>query len=225
MIGTVKKPLAEIGEALAGYQKIGLVGCDGCAKACHTGGAEEVAAMARELKALGKDIAFEALAERACNVAKAQPALAPLTASLRQADALLVLGCGGAVQLVRHLTELLGVTLPVKAGLNSVGHMDTVLADQVALEQCQECGDCILNDTGGICPITRCAKSLLNGPCGGSEEGRCEADPLRECAWVLIYHRLTALGEADNLKKFVEPKDYSKAARPRTLYIKEGRVI
>jgi hypothetical protein len=113
----------------------------------------------------------------------------------------------------------------VKTGLNSVGHMDTTVAGQVAVEQCQECGDCILNDTGGICPITKCAKSLLNGPCGGSEDGRCEVDPIRECAWVLIYNRMTALNEVDKLKRFVEAKDYSKAAKPRTLYIKEGRVI
>jgi hypothetical protein len=102
--------------------------------------------------------------------------------------------------------------------------MDTLVPGQMVLEQCQECGDCILNDTGGICPVTKCAKGLLNGPCGGSEDGKCEVDPARDCAWVLIYNRMVALGEVDNLKKFVAAKDYSKAAKPRTLYIKEGRV-
>jgi ferredoxin len=224
MIATTKKPFAEVLEALAGYRHVGLVGCDGCAKVCLTGGTDEVAAMAQDLKAQGKDIVFEATPERTCNVAKAHPVLEPLKEKIKEADALLVLGCGGAVQITRQLTEEYGFTLPVKTGLNSVGHMDMVIPGQVALEQCQECGDCVLNDTGGICPVTKCAKGLLNGPCGGSENGKCEAAPDRDCAWVLIYHRLTALGEVDRLRQFVAAKDHSKAAKPRTLYIHEGRV-
>jgi ferredoxin len=224
MIGTAKKPFDEILAALNGLQKIGVVGCDGCAKVCLTGGSDEVAALARELQAQGKEIVFEASPERTCNMAKSKPVLDPLKDKIEAADALLVLGCGGAVQITRQVTEELGLTLPVKTGLNSVGHMDTTVPGALAVEQCQECGDCILNDTGGICPVTKCAKGLLNGPCGGSEDGKCEVDPARDCAWVLIYNRLAALGELDGLKKFVAAKDYSKAAKPRTLYIKEGRV-
>jgi ferredoxin len=224
MIATAKKPLAEILEALDGYQKVALIGCDGCAKACLTGGTDEVAAMAQQLKEQGKDIVFEATPERTCNVVKSHPVLEPLQGRIKEADAVLVLGCGGAVQITRHLTEQYGITVPVKAGLNSVGHMDTLIGGILVLEQCQECGDCILNDTGGICPVTKCAKGLLNGPCGGSEDGKCEANPLNDCAWVLIYHRLTALGELDRLRRFVAAKDYSKAAKPRTLYVKEGRL-
>jgi len=133
------------------------------------------------------------------------------------------LGCGGAVQIARQTTEELGLTIPVKVGLDSVGHMDMVVPGVMAMEQCQECGQCILNETGGICPVTKCAKSLLNGPCGGSENGKCEVDPNRDCAWVLIYHRMAALGELDRLKRYMAPKDYSKMAKPRVLYIKEGR--
>ncbi|MBM4293879.1 MAG: 5,10-methylenetetrahydrofolate reductase [Deltaproteobacteria bacterium] len=224
MIATTKKLLDEILEAMAGFQKVGLVGCDGCAKVCMTGGADEVAAMAQELKKQGKDIVFEATPERTCNVVKAHPVLEPLKDKMQDTDAILVLGCGGAVQVARQLTEQYGLFKPVKSGLDSVGHMDMVVAGQVALEQCQECGECILNDTAAICPVTKCAKSLLNGPCGGSEEGKCEADPSRDCAWVLIYNRMKALGEVEKLKKFVAPKDYRKAAKPRTLYIKEGRL-
>jgi ferredoxin len=225
MIGTAKKPWDEVREALKGARRVAVVGCDGCAKVCLTGGTDEVAAMAKQLQEEGKDIVFEATPERTCNVAKANPVLEPLKDRMQEADAILVLGCGGAVQITRYLTEQYGLNLPVKTGLDSVGHMDTVVAGQVALEQCQECGDCILNDTGAICPVTKCAKSLLNGPCGGSENGKCEVDADRDCAWVLIYHRLAALGELDRLKRFVDPKDYRKAAKPRTLYIKEGRVI
>lgn len=224
MIGTTKKPLEEILAALEGYQKVAVVGCDGCAKVCLTGGTDEVAAMAQELKEQGKEIVFEACPERTCNVVKADPILAPLADRIKEAEALLVLGCGGAVQITRQLTEKYGLTVPVKTGLNSVGHMDTVIGGALAVEQCQECGDCILNETGGICPVTKCAKGLLNGPCGGAEGGKCEVDPSRDCAWILIYQRLAALGETGKLKKFTAPKDYSKAAKPRTLYIKEGRV-
>jgi ferredoxin len=225
MIATAKKPFDEVLAALTGYRRLGLVGCDGCAKVCLTGGSDEVAALAQELKAQGKDIVFEATPERTCNVAKSHPVLEPLKEQMQEAQALLVLGCGGAVQITRHLTEQYGLTMPVKTGLNSIGHMDTLVAGQVALEECQDCGDCLLNNTGGICPYTRCAKSLLNGPCGGSANGKCEVDRERDCAWVLIYNRMAALGEVDRLKQFVDPKDYSKAARPRTLYIKEGKVI
>jgi hypothetical protein len=132
-------------------------------------------------------------------------------------DAILVLGCGGAVQIVRQATEQMGMTIPVKIGLDSVGHMDTTIAGAFALEQCQECGECVLNETGGICPFTKCAKSLLNGPCGGAENGKCEVDRDRDCAWVLIYNRLAALGELDSLSTYREPKDYAKFNKPRSL--------
>jgi ferredoxin len=224
MIGTALKPWEEILQALDGYRKVAVVGCDGCAKVCLTGGTDEVAAMARRLQDAGKDVVMEATPERTCNVVKAHPVLEPLTGKLREAEAVLVLGCGGAVQITRHLTEQYGLTVPVKAGLNSVGHLDTIIGGVLAVEQCRECGDCILNETGGICPVTKCAKSLLNGPCGGSEDGKCEANPLNDCAWVLIYHRLAALGELNRLYRFVAAKDYSKAARPRTLYLREGRL-
>lgn len=224
MIGTAKKPLEEVLGALEGYQKVAIVGCDGCAKVCATGGSDQVAELALKMKAEGKDIILEISPERTCHIQKCHGALDPVQAQLGQADAMLVLGCGGAVQIARQVTEDYGLTMPVKVGLDSVGHMDMCIPGEVALEQCQECGACILNDTGGICPVTKCAKSLLNGPCGGSENGKCEVDANRDCAWILIYNRMAALNELDRLKNYMEAKDYGKAAKPRTLYIKEGRV-
>jgi hypothetical protein len=223
MIGTTKKPLEEILQALEGYEKIAVVGCDGCAKVCATGGLDQVKEMAQDLKGKGKNITLEVSPERTCNIMKSREALDTCKDQIAAADAVLVLGCGGAVQIARQTTEEYGLTIPVKVGLDSVGHMDMVVPGTVAMEQCQECGMCILNETGGICPVTKCAKSLLNGPCGGSENGKCEVDPNRDCAWVLIYNRLAALGELDSLKRYMEPKDYSKMAKPRVLYIKEGR--
>ena len=106
---------------------------------------------------------------------------------------------------------------PVVSALDSVGHMDTVVPDALWVERCSECGDCMLNETGGICPITLCAKGLINGPCGGSRDGKCETDPERDCAWVLIYRRLEALGQLDRMQRVRKPKDYSKANRPRQI--------
>jgi hypothetical protein len=217
MIGTAKKPEGEILEAVDKYQKIVVTGCNGCAKACKTGGDAQVAWMAEQLRKNGKEVILEVTPERTCYINHTLAAFEGKETQLKESEAILVLGCGGALQVVRQATEELGLTIPVKIALDSVGHMDTVVAGTLALEQCQECGECVLNETGGICPVTKCAKSLLNGPCGGAEKGKCEVDRDRDCAWVLIYNRLAALGELDSLSRYKEPKDYAKANKPRSL--------
>ncbi len=224
MIGTTPKPFPEVMAAVEGYDKLAVVGCDGCAKVCGTGGAAQVEEMAGRLRESGKEVVLAVTPERTCYVNKTSAALEPHAESLGNAEAVLVLGCGGAVQIARQVIDGMGGILPVKTGLDSVGHMDTLVMGELALEQCQECGECILNETGGICPVTKCAKGLLNGPCGGAENGKCEVDAERDCAWVLIHERMAALGELDKLRRFMAPKDYSKAAKPRRLLIKERRV-
>ena len=217
MIGTAKKPAAEILEAVGKYHKIIVAGCNGCAKVCKTGGEAQVASMAEQLRKDGKEVVFEVTPERTCYINHTLASLEGKEKQLQESEAIVVLGCGGAAQIVRQATEELGVTIPVKIALDSVGHMDTVVAGTLALEQCQECGECVLNETGGICPFTKCAKSLLNGPCGGAENGKCEVDRDRDCAWVLIYNRLAALGELGSLSGYKEPKDYAKFNKPRSL--------
>ena len=224
MIGTVQKPMKEILNALGAFGRIGVVGCDGCAKACATGGTAEVEVMVRDLRNNGKDVVFDVTPERTCYLNKSRAAFEPRKEDLNKAEALLVFGCGGAVQIMRQLTEEYGITIPVKSGVDSVGHMDTLIFGELAMEQCRECGECLLNETGGICPVTKCAKSLLNGPCGGAQDGKCEVDRERDCAWVLIYNRMKALGELESLRRSIPAKDHSKAAKPRTLYIKKGVV-
>ena len=224
MIGTTQKPIEEVLGALEGYQKIAVVGCDGCAKACLTGGSEQVQQFANQLRDHGKQVVLEATPERTCYVDKSHTRLDPCVDQLKEAEAIIVMGCGGAVQITRQVTEELDLTIPVKTALDSVGHMDTLVPGELAMEQCQECGECILNETGGICPVTKCAKGLLNGPCGGAENGKCEVNPDRDCAWILIYNRMAALGELGKLRGFMAPKDYSKMAKPRILNIKEKKV-
>ena len=194
MIGTSNKPEQEVLEAVEGYDKIIVVGCNGCAKVCNTGGEPQVAAMSEQLRKNGKEVVLEVTPERTCYINHTLGALDGKEKELKETDAMLVLGCGGAMQVVRQATEEMGLTMPVKIALDSVGHMDTVIAGTLAIEQCQECGECVLNETGGICPVTKCAKSLLNGPCGGAQDGKCEVDSDRDCAWILIYERLKALG-------------------------------
>jgi organic hydroperoxide reductase OsmC/OhrA len=141
-----------------------------------------------------------------------------MPAALRDANAVVVLGCGGAVQTVRQATEERGLVRPVISTLNSMGHMDTLIPDTLWMERCSECGDCVLNETGGICPYTLCAKGLRNGPCGGTRaDGKCEADPEKDCAWELIYERLKALGQLEKMRKIQLPHNWSKTARPRKI--------
>ncbi|MBN2062074.1 MAG: methylenetetrahydrofolate reductase C-terminal domain-containing protein [Deltaproteobacteria bacterium] len=225
MIGTIPKPFKDIMDSLEGYKKIAVIGCNGCAKVCMTGGEDQVAELAEKLRKHGKEIVLEATPDRTCYVEKTRKVLDPNIDKVKEADAMVVMGCGGAVQITRKVTEDYGLTIPVKVALDSIGHMDTLVSSELAMEQCQECGECILNETGGICPVTKCAKSLLNGPCGGAQNGKCEVDPNRDCAWILIYNRMEALGETEKLKRFMAPKDYSKMAKPRTLDIKERKVI
>ena len=224
MIGTTPKPFEEIMDAVAGYEKLAVIGCDGCAKVCMTGGSDQVEEMAEKLSKQGKNVVFAVTPDRTCYVTKTRTALDPHIDELKQSEAVVILGCGGAAQITRKVTEDYDLTIPIKIGLDSVGHMDTLVMGELALEQCQECGECILNETGGICPVTKCAKSLLNGPCGGAQDGKCEVDSERDCAWILIYNRMAALGELNKLRRFMEAKDYSKMAKPRTLNIKERRV-
>jgi len=224
MIGTIPKDIKDVIDSVGDYQRLAVIGCNGCAKVCGTGGDTQVADLANVLRERGKKIVLEVTPERTCYADKTRDVLDPNFEQIKQAEAVVVMGCGGAVQITRKVTEDYGLTVPVKAALDSIGHMDTLISSELALEQCQECGECILNETGGICPVTKCAKSLLNGPCGGARDGKCEVNPQRDCAWILIYERLKALGEVDKLKRFTAPKDYSKMAKPRTLNIKERKV-
>ena len=124
-----------------------------------------------------------------------------------QCDAILSMACGAGVQLVAEVFEDKAVYPALNTKFIGVSEGQGRWS-----EFCSACGDCILAETGGICPLTRCSKGLLNGPCGGSVEGKCEVDPEKlDCAWQLIYDRLKRLGRLDVLEKIREPKDWSKA--------------
>ena len=205
MIVAEQKPLAEIKRMIARCKKALIVGCGTCTTVCFAGGEKEVGILAAELRMVrkldGEPIeTVERTVQRQCE----GEYLDSLAEEVEQVDAILSLGCGAGVQMLAERFPKVRV-LP---GLNTK-FMGVTLEQGVWSERCVGCGDCILDKTAGICPITRCAKSLLNGPCGGSQNGKCEIDPERDCAWVLIYERLRALGRLDLMEEITPPKDWS----------------
>jgi len=204
MIVASRKPISEIKQVLAGHDKVLFVGCGTCVTVCLAGGEREVGIMSYAMRMArrldGQPIEIEQVTiERQCENEFIQE-LAP--AAERNA-AILSFGCGAGVQAIAERFP----EKPVYAALDT--QFLGILEEQaVWAEKCLGCGACVLSDFGGICPITRCAKRLLNGPCGGSTEERCEVSPDRPCAWQLIYRRLKAIGQLDKLERFVPPKDW-----------------
>jgi len=222
MIGQTQKPIEEILEYLEGKEKVVLVGCGGCATIFHTGGETEVKEMAKKLTKRGKQV-LAAIAppfgEFTCYLPWSKARLNKYRKEIEGSDAILMLTCGDGLQVVRELVleEEFNIIKPIYPATNPIGHMGGGPA--LFKEKCQQCGECELGKFAGICPLTQCAKGLLNGPCGGSKDGKCEVDPERDCAWIKIYERLKALGELEKMRKIVEPKDRSKMTRPRQIEV------
>ena len=222
MIGQIQKPIEEILEYLEGKEKVVLVGCGGCATVFHTGGETEVKEMAKKLSEMGKQV-LAAIAppfgEFTCYAPWSKSRLSKYRREIEESDAVLMLTCGDGLQVVRELIleEEFEITKPIYPATNPIGHMGGGPA--LFKEKCQQCGECELGKFAGICPLTQCAKGLLNGPCGGSKNRKCEVEPERDCAWIKIYERLKALDELEKMKKIVGPKDWSKMNRPREIEV------
>jgi len=212
MIIAERKPLEEIRNMLAGYKKILVVGCGTCVTICWAGGEKEVGILSSQLRlASSKDgnelSVMEAVVERQC---EKEMVLEELGDKAPGVEAILSLGCGAGVQMMAELFE----EKPVLPALNTT-FIGMPEKEGLWVEMCGACGDCFLDRTGGICPVVRCAKGLLNGPCGGTRKGgKCEIDPDKDCAWVLIYHRLEKQGRLNLMRKYYEPKNYRAVKRP-----------
>lgn len=207
MIVAEQKPLDEIMDLLGDAHKILIAGCGTCVTVCFAGGEKEVAIMASALRMRSKleghamDI-DEVTVQRQCE----WEYIDPLGEQLDQYDAVLSMACGIGVQAMSERFPDT-ITLP---GLNTT-FMGLPEEQGIWEERCQACGDCLLGITGGICPIARCSKQLLNGPCGGSQDGMCEVDPDTPCAWQLIWERAEKLGTTDKLLEIQPPKDWSQS--------------
>jgi hypothetical protein len=147
----------------------------------------------------------EATIQRQCD----HEYIEPIIAKARECDAVVSMGCGAGVQLLAEVLE----TMPVIPAVNT-RFIGTTEREGEWAERCRACGDCKLGRYGGICPVTICAKGLLNGPCGGASLGKCEAGNNKDCAWELIYQRLKQQGRLDSLADYTEPPDYKLQAHP-----------
>lgn len=216
MIISQNKPFEEIRELLKDCEKLVLIGCGQCATACKSGGEEELIAMKKKLEDVNKQILAFIVPETSCNYLLVRRDLKKIKDALNEADAVVSFACGDGAQTVAKL-----VKIPAYPGNNSlfIGEVERVGKYS---EACRTCGDCVLGLTGGICPVTRCGKSLLNGPCGGAKDGKCEINPENDCAWILIYNKLKELDQLDKLTEIQEPKDYSKTTYPRNLNLRDA---
>ena len=222
MIVGQQKPLEEIKKTISAFTNILVLGCGTCVKTCFAGGEDEVATLSSALrlsfKKDGVDINIEELTiERQCEDEFIQEA----AQSIKHTDAVLSLACGAGVQAIAERFP----KVPVMPGVNTT-FIGILEKQGLFMEECLGCGDCKLALFGSICPVTRCSKKLLNGPCGGSQNGKCEVNPETDCAWHLIIERLKNLGQLDSLKTYVEPKDWrsSNSGGPRKL-VREDHII
>ena len=198
---------------LQGAKRVAIVGCGSCAAACQTGGEKEIGEMKAFLEARGFQVAATVLPDECCHKMLVKRDLKVLRGL--DVDAVVGLACGDGVQTVAD-----NVDLPVYPA-NDTLFLGQVERVGIFHEYCRMCGDCVLGVTGGICPVTRCAKGLVNGPCGGQRNGKCEVDPENDCAWVLIYRRLEKLGKLDAL---LSPTGGRRpAAHPAHLNLREVR--
>ncbi|MCB2185206.1 MAG: methylenetetrahydrofolate reductase C-terminal domain-containing protein [Deltaproteobacteria bacterium] len=219
MHATIQKPIEEIVGALRPGEKVFVVGCFNCAMKCHSGGETETQAMAERLARRGVAVVGWAvpgpMGMSLCKLSNTQKVLMEDRAEeVAQADSFLVLSCGQGIHTVLDAT---GGAM-VHPGCDTIFGGETV-SDSEIQEFCSLCGQCVIEYTGGLCPMTLCSKNLLNGPCGGAQDGKCEVDPNRDCAWIMIYERLKALDRLDILSPYRAPKNYARWGRPRRLTV------
>ena len=208
---TRQKDFQEIKRLLSDAHSVYILGCGNCATFCKTGGVDEVAQMKANLEKEGKKISGASVIPVACD-ALSYEALKQESKKVQAADAVLVMSCSFGVQSVAE--DLKKKVVPA---------LDTLFIGKenkqgdVLSELCRQCGECVIGETAGICPLTACHKGLLNGPCGGMDKEKCEVDKDKDCAWVLIYKRLKEQGRLDLFKKIQPPKNHQK-------YLKPGKV-
>lgn len=211
MIITKQKEFKDILASLGGAQKVFLVGCGECATTCKTGGEAEIRQMSELLEKSGKAITGSCIPKAPCIASQAKLELAKSRKSIEASDAIIIFACGLGMQSVK---ENLRVERPIHVGCDTLfmGAIDSQGAFQ---ERCSACGECVLEMTCTICPVTRCPKSLMNGPCGGQDRGKCEVDKDKDCVWILIYNELKKQNKLELLKKINPVKDHSRSVKPR----------
>ena len=212
MIVAKRKPFEEIKEMLKPYKKVLNVGCGTCVSVCLAGGQKEVLVLNSELE-MARNLEDSPIemggvsVERQCD----REFLAELDSMVDDYEAVMSMACGVGIQFLAERFP----HKPVFPGVDTTG-----LAVNQAVgwyeERCKSCGRCVLAMTGGICPVTMCAKGLYNGPCGGTNKGSCEIDSDQPCAWYKIHERLSQQGRLDLIMDFTDVVDWTDQ-EPRTL--------
>ncbi|HJX30485.1 MAG TPA: methylenetetrahydrofolate reductase C-terminal domain-containing protein [Thermodesulfobacteriota bacterium] len=204
---TQKKTEEELDQLLTGIARIFIIGCGTCVTMTHTGGTPEVTEMKEKLLKKGKLVTGDLVLPVACDNLTAE-VLREYGSQINQADGLLIMTCAFGVQTIaRQVKKMVipGLDTLFIGKETGLGQFDEV---------CTQCGSCILGETGGICPVTSCHKGLVNGPCGGTKNGKCEIDEKKDCAWTLIYNRLKDLDRLDLMRRYQKPKNFQKEPRP-----------
>jgi len=206
MITAERKPIDEIRAMIEPYKKVLVLGCGSCVAECAAGGEKETGMLASALRMANKMEGQEVIIqEKTLDRQCVKDFVILLDDVIDQYDAVLSLGCGAGVQAVAEMFS----EIPILPALNTEFLGET--RDQgYWVENCLGCGDCMLDDFGGVCPLARCSKQLLNGPCGGSREGKCEINPEVPCAWQAIIDRLDRFGSLERLEQIYPPKDWSR---------------
>jgi len=214
MIITKKRTRKQVLNSLKGSKAVFLIGCAQCATVCKTGGEDQVKEMESDLQKEGFKITGKAILDPVCHLVKVKQLFHKNKEIFKQTDAVLVLACGDGAQVVKDGTKA-KMVLPA---------LDTLFLGKIEhaghfTQKCILCGECIIDRTGAICSLTVCTKGLLNGPCGGSKNEKCEVDKERDCGWILIYKSLKESGNLDNMRKVYKPLDYSKQLKPQKVIL------
>ncbi|MEM5790064.1 MAG: methylenetetrahydrofolate reductase C-terminal domain-containing protein [Syntrophobacteraceae bacterium] len=205
MIMARPKPIGEIIDQIGGFDKVLIAGCNGCVAVCEVGGLKEVEILASALRMFfashKKDVEIgEVSLTRQCD----KEYLAELQNTIDNYGAVVSIACGAGVQFMAEMYA----DKRIFPGVNT-NFIGVTVEKGVWSERCQACGECVLATTGGICPIARCSKRMLNGPCGGSSSGKCEVNKEIDCGWQLIYERLKTLGELERFETPTDAKDWT----------------
>ncbi len=215
MIITKKKPIEDVLAMLGDVKKVALVGCANCAAACQTGGEKEVVEMKALLEEKGYEVVATVVPDECCHKMLVKKETKVIKTS--GAEAVIGMACGDGVQTVAD-----NLLLPIYPA-NDTLYLGQVERVGIFHEYCKMCGDCVLGQTGGVCPVTKCAKSLVNGPCGGQKNGKCEVNPENDCAWIQIYNRMVAIGQEDKFFQTRKTKGHAENAYPRHRNLREGK--
>ena len=223
MIVAEIKPFKEMKEEVAHHKKICILGCEACVSICHAGGQKQVGETAAQLRLAAKidgntiEVKEDSV-QRQCE----WEFIEPLKEYIEDYEIAISFGCGIGTQFLAERYP----KVKVIPGLNTT-FMGAPIEPGVFVERCVGCGNCVLASTGGICPVSRCAKNLLNGPCGGSQDGKCEIGNETPCVWQDIYDQLEKQGRISLIDPITQPKDWSTSTnnQPRKMVLDHLKTV